>query len=134
MRELVDDDRLEGIRRGQDESPRERQPTFARRTAPSGPLVTDADRRRETWRASAWRRISRSIAARARGLNQPSSSTATDRRSGAARVDHDLVLVGTADPLDPRATDGRRRMHDPQPVEIAAEPDRGAIPQAAACL
>jgi hypothetical protein len=87
-----------------------------------------------TRRASAWRRISRSIADRARGLNQPSRSAAYGPPVRGREWTTISSIVGAADPLDPRATDDGRRTHDPQPVEIAAEPERGAVPQATACL
>ena len=46
VRELVDDDRLEGLGRRQDEPPREGQSTGARGAAPSRPLIADRHRGR----------------------------------------------------------------------------------------
>ena len=76
--------------------------------------------------------ISRSMAVRAPRL-EPRLEDGADRSAvGRRDVDDDLVLVGAADPLDRRAPEPGARRHEPQPMEVAAEPDRGAVPQPAA--
>ena len=82
--------------------------------------------------AAAWRRISRSMAARARGLSHASRTAPIDRRSRRGDVDDDLVLLGAADPLDGRSPQAGPRRHQPEAMEVAPEPDRRAVAQAAA--
>ena len=82
--------------------------------------------------AAAWRPISRSIAARARGLSHASRTAPIDRRSAGGDVDDDLVLLGAADPLDGRATQAGPRRHQAKSMELAPEADRRAVTQAAA--
>ena len=129
----MDDDRLERLGRGEDQPPREGQPALPRGAPPARPLVADAHR----GRADAERRRvpARSRARsrpRARGLSHASRTAAVGAPVGRGEVDDQLVLVGAADPLDRRAPDARTRRHDPQAVEVAAVPDRGAVAQAAA--
>ena len=101
VRQLVDDDRLERFGRGEDEPPREREPALRGEALPQrvrwSRMLTAVG---VTPSAPAWRAMSRSIAARARGLSHASRTAAIDRRSAGRHVDDDLVLVGAADPLD----------------------------------
>ena len=95
VRELVDDDRLERLRRGEDQPPGEREPALTRGAAPARPLVADADGGRRRRRGpSACRAISRSISPRGRGLSHASRTAPIGRRSAGGEADDELVLVG----------------------------------------
>ncbi len=131
--ELVDDDRLEGFGRGQDEPPGEGQPAFSRGAPPARPLIADADR--------GGRHLERGgmVADRAFDL-RPSARLEPrfeDGRSstsvGGRDPDDNLVTVDAADPLDSRPACAVVKREEPEPVEVAAEPERSAVAQAASC-
>ena len=85
-----------------------------------------------TPRAVACRRISASMAVRARGRSHASRTAASGPPVGRGEPHDQLVLVGAPDALDRGAASTGRRGHDPQPMELAAEPDGRPVPQAAA--
>src|SRR5215210_1115142 len=130
--QLVDDDRLERLRRCEDEPPREGQAAVARRAAPPRPGVAQRDRRGLDTEA---RRVTRQIVLDRgpRARPQPLLEDRADRAAVAARnSDDELVAALRADPDDARATHAIRGIEDPQPMEIAAEPDRRPVRDAAA--
>ena len=120
MRQLVDDDRLERLGWGEDEPPRERKPALVRRAPPARPLVADADRRRRDAERPAWCAMSRSIAARARGLSHASRTAAIGRRSPAATWT--MISSSSAPPI--RSTRDRRT-----PVRAATSRSRWRSPR-----
>ena len=85
-----------------------------------------------TPKAAACRAISRSIAVRARGLSQRLEERRGRPPVAARQADDELVLLGAADALDRRPPRAGARRHDPEPVQVAAEPQRRAVAQAAA--
>src|SRR3954469_16562339 len=99
VRELVDHDCLEGFRRREDESPRERQPACPRRAAPPRPLIADGDRRRTDGQS---RRVTLDLGVDRRPRTWPKprfqparERTAVDR----SEMDDKLVLIGATDAL-----------------------------------
>ena len=116
----MDDDRLEGLRRREDEAPRERQATGARGAPPArsaGPAsVTAAG---VTPSGSAWRSIAASRSSAACARSQRSTIGGVRPTVAGDAMDDELPGVGEMD--DVRPADAADRGHDPDVVQLAAE-------------
>src|SRR4051794_11320556 len=131
VRELVDHDGLEGFRRREDESPRERQPACARSAAPPRPLIADRDCDRSDGES---RRVTLDFGVDRVPRTWPKprfqharERTAVDR----SEMDDKLVLIGATDALHGRATSPCRGGHHPKAMEVAPKPDLRAVPETA---
>jgi hypothetical protein len=131
--ELVDDDRLEGLGRRQDEAPRERQAAGTRCAAPAGSWVAqchspgcDAHRRGMTRDGPVDRRTG--------AFPQPRFE---ERRVGptlASRTpDQQAVAEVVAEPLDRGASGTDRRRRHRHAMELAEVADLAAITRSPAC-
>ena len=114
VRELVDHDRLERARRGQDEAPREHQPAVPRGAPPSAPGVADVDARRGRRRAPARARRWPGRAPRSPGR------AATPR--GSARACGARVARGGRRAHRPDRRPRARRPSDDRPRRPASRP------------
>jgi hypothetical protein len=123
--ELVDDDRLERIRRSEHEAPAEHQPTLARRAAPTRSGIADRDRLEPDAEGSCVVGDGR-LDRNRRLLSEPSLEDAIDVVA-IARGETDVELeVGPGDDSRDARSSGRR-LGEPKAMEVAPETDRRAV-------
>jgi hypothetical protein len=125
----VDDDRLEGFRRREHETPTEHDPPLTGSTAPSSARVAERDRVRPN--AESLGVISdRAVDRQLRLMAEPTLQDAVDPVAIPRDQRHvKLEARRGHDPAHRRPTARRRR--DSQPVELAAVADRRAVGQPA---
>src|SRR4029079_135577 len=125
VRQLVDDDRLEGLRRGEDEPPAEHQAALPRRAAPAASRIADRHgARRDRERGGVTGDLG--IDDDAGPLPEPRLEDPVEALPIARdQRDVELVLAVATDPGDDRATGPSG--DDPQTVQLAAVADRRAV-------
>ena len=126
VRELVDHDRLEGLRRGEDQPPREGQPAGAGRAPPPRPRVAQRHRRRlDADRGRVLRDLRLDVGPRPRP--EPGLEHGAHRTTVARRDPHDQGRLVDADHAGHRRAAGARSRDEVQPVEVAAVAEARAV-------
>src|SRR3954454_14105926 len=125
MGELVNDNRVERVRRREDEPPAEHQPTLTRRAAPARSRIADRDRCQpdaERGRVVADRRLDRD-----RGLRpEPSLEDAVDVVA-IANGEADMELEVGRRHHSGNGRSSRCALDDPKAMEVASEANRGPV-------
>ena len=129
--QLVDDDGLEGLGRGQDESPRERQAAAARRAPPARAWVADRDDRRADIEALGVPRDDPLDLGPGPGAEPRLEDDGRGSTIRGGTTNDDQVLAVATDTFHARSPDARPGRLETQSMEVAAIADQGAVLQAA---
>jgi hypothetical protein len=130
--QLVDDDGLECLGRGQDQTPRECKTALARGTPPARTLVSNADREgRDIQRdgVSAGLAVDGGTGADPQPRFEHGRNGAPIRRR---QTNDQFVLIGPAHAFDTRSSRARASRLDTQSMQVAAKPNHGAVTETAA--